>query len=476
MRGRFSLIAVFRSAAAIGLAGAALSSMPPMPYPETSSPEMDDTDAALRHDANIRAEKLAGAAPGPYEQDTERMQKRLDDRFAAAPPHPFYDRAIVINPGRVDAMAAMGPTTKAATGAFLSSAGYPGLPEDALSQLNSRLQWQTVTPLGNYAPALNPAALSLPDERICVIVPALPYALPGAAVPGLGLRESMEFYNRHEDWHCLDGFYDARDIARHGRRLDWKDMKSLLNEPEILHAISLAWRKEALADVGALGDMIRDGARPGVIGPVSNWRLDRAAEDIQHCSTPALRALEAGIVNMGLDAFRRLGDQEAAQFYYMVVEERGLSSAEAVRAFIIHSHGTAEEKAALEREAKTSAPIARGIAMAANLAPDRSLPDGRLQDTNLPPAARQLADWDAQGLILEKAFAASRRITPETMLSAYNTLQGELRRDIENDPHDLLPAEKALKLRAAFLSSVNTTRFATENKRRGVDLLSAPRP
>lgn len=462
-------------AAAAGCDGSR-KAVPPAPCPVAD----DAVNAALRQEARENARALADANPGPYAADVKALQAELDG-YLARNGSPFYDRIIVIDPGRIDALTALGVPRDEALEGFLADSGYAGISGGNLGELSRNLQFRSKAKLGGLK-AINPRSVNIPDDRVCIILPAQEYAAlayPQIPVPGLDLPATIRFFNKHEGWHCKDGTYDIRKATGPGTDIDWLNLQESLARPQDWAAIALLYKKESLADVGALGDMVREGGAPDVVADVAALRAWLGARgDIQHVSTPAAEALADDIRVLGPAAFRAMDDREAERNYVAETESGGLSSAEAAGAFLKYRYGTDADRIQLEIGA--SAEARRGVDLLKTCAA-AAPPAGDAPETALRAALASRGPDETRRLLEDTAFREGGKITPATLLHAYNTLQAGLKDAIRARPSGVLYPVQAMQLRAVFQAVIASEDFAAASRSRGAALppaaaCAAPKP
>src|SRR5690606_12810080 len=113
------------------------------------------------------------------------------------------------------------------------------------------------------------------------------------------LATALEFFNRHEAWYCKDAVNDPAQA---------EEVKTLVEteggDPDTdprMEALRL--RREALTDMGALGDMIRAGREPGIISTIIRRREGGPEAAYGHSTAPALAAMEKALSGGGLPVF-----------------------------------------------------------------------------------------------------------------------------------------------------------------------------
>ena len=166
----------------------------------------------------------------------------------------------------------------------------------------------------------------------------------------------------------------------------------------------MKYKSELLADVGAVGDMIRDGHGLEVLDAVEKWRALRAAEDETHGSTPALWALRRHIQRTGIDEFRRMDDGAAERLYEHIVENNNwLGTPGAYRQYLLVTNGVGsvekDTRAAAEKgdaQAK-NVMLAYGMHKWSQIMNRTAIPRPETPETHLASL------WDAEAALRERA-------------------------------------------------------------------------
>jgi len=390
--------------------------------------------------------------------------------------------AIYLDPAKFDAAMALGFEETAAIGRVLKRQGLtldPELWDDKISLMvlagttmekhESRFGINIYT---HGAVAVRDIGATTPTN---VIIPSPDHAIM-SPVPGFSRKEDSDFTNRHEGWHAKDKKYTLKGMVLPD---DVQDqiasfkIDALADNADVRAAYVSRHRDEILADVGALGDMIRSGKDPKVIDHVSAWRKSDPDDD-RHMSVQALDGLKIEMRKMGLGNFRKLNDRAAKQFYYDVVEQYGIDEA-ALKAAAEYERAEYDDdkRAAMLEEAKVNPAVAKGLAFAGlvGAAAQREAYDGN----PLKPGEEQIKDalskWDAMQALQEQAIKDSGRITPVTMVKAHAALTDGLKAAMEEDPDNHLIDLKMSKLKSTFLETVPQLDYVEANKRFGVDIV-----
>jgi hypothetical protein len=318
-----------------------------------------------------------------------------------------------------------------------------------------------------------PAALGPVDRKKvspCVLIPTSDFALQGR-VPQLTIEEDREYTNRHESWHCMDYSYNFR--AFRDKDLDAVDEETIaeaVKNKKQLKIFSIKYNREAFADVAALGDMVRAGHGMDVIDRVIEWR-SRETEGLQHRSMPVLEALKKDINAVGLREFRAMTDEQARGIYYTVMSEQGMT-AKNLQVALKYAHADGRHKAAFDRAAQKNPEVAHGIIFSRVLYPSVDADDPA--DAPETPAEKALADsvaaWPALEMLKDQAFRDNSKITPGTLIRAYETLLDALGAQMKQNPADPLTDLRMTKLQQVFIDSLTTIDYVAANAEFGVDI------
>ena len=300
--------------------------------------------------------------------------------------------------------------------------------------------------------------------KVSVIVPNSNHADP-SPVPGFSRKDNVDFFNRHETWHVKDSWYD---MARFSPKAlagaqEWNAV-TLSTNAEAREAYSTQMRKEALGDVGALGDMIRESAKTTAM--ISNVISYRQADpfDVLHLSSPVLEGLKSEIDKMGVEKFRKLDEKKTREFYHDVVEKYGISAKALKQAADCEVSGDDGMRAKL---ASSSDPDAKKAAQLLKL--KNADPAAEDSDIPLTPAQEktkaELDRYNPARALENRAFADGGRITPETLIGAYGKLKEELRQKAIKFPDNELYPLEMTKLQQTFVEMVRTTDYVAMNRR-----------
>lgn len=427
----------------------------------------------LLQEARENFDSIAGAAETPYSRNLREMQVKLNAYLRQDPS--FYSRAIVFDRAKMDAAMAIGFGEIDAVKRVLAREGLR-LGEDASDNLDAiRIAGKAVDLVDSRfgLRMYTQNATSLSDvgqtDPAYVIVPEPDHA-QGTAVKGLTPQENTDFTNRHETWHAKDSRYSLKGLPPEtvGYSSDYH-AKEMSEDPELRQAFVTRFRKEALADTGALGDMIRDGGDFSTLEKVSTWRTT-APDDSIHFSPAVLSGLKAEIEAVGLDRFRGFTDREAKAFYYNVVEKYGISE-KSIEAAAHYDMAAEKDRAAIEDAAAKDPEIRKGLAFRAAISVKKPEEGPNILSEAEAPLKAQLDAWKAEKILQDRAFALDGRVTPASLIRAYGALETELHDKMKSDAgNSRLYDLQMSKLQTTFIEGVQGTDYVEVNRQRGVKI------
>lgn len=411
-------------------------------------------------------EDIAGAETG-YTAELEILSAQLTARLKGANGG-VHDRVLFVDPAKLDAALSLGFAPGYAVALQLAEVPLPAEQLDLAGEKSvvphtSRFGVETYT----QAPTAI-TNLKNPKAQACIVVPSSEHALD-INIPGLSRQEQVNFTNRHESWHCLDCRYNLRHLDPAAVAAVRKGtLAQHLKNPVALEIFTVLYKKEALADAGAVGDMIRkENARLSLIDRISDWRASDP-QDLQHLSVPVLRGLREKINEIGLENFRKLSDAEAERIYMEVTDSHGMTR-QSLETILRVAVAKPADRAGLAARAQRSEDGLKALEMLGYmLSPAANVPSQPPPD---PRVATQLNGWDPHRLLDDEAFRQSRKITPETIIRAYAKLQEDLRGKMKAEPSNPLYPAQATKLQQAFLVHARALDFVAVNAERGVDIV-----
>ncbi len=346
------------------------------------------------------------------------------------------------------------------------------------------------TPMGTTSYTQVPVAYSInynPEPKVCVIVPETADTDP-ERIKEFTRVENQVFTNSHEAWHCRDDKYTEQlrkiNVGKHTAVDYSSDIRDLPDHAGVRETYSLLHKKECLADVGTLGDMIREGKDPKIINDVARWR-NHMSWEVKHFTTPVIEGLKQKIDEMGVENFRKLSEKDAQKLYYEVTDKYALDGND-IKNINTYEAGGALTRAFYKASTFVDGDFDRAMQFRARHLSEWTKayeedkmknPPANSYSVNAPkPAAQQKAEtalvqWDAAKALKDKAFATDHKITPATLVRAYGDMQDELCAKTRSDPaNTVMYEEQMTRLKVALLGNMQSMDYVTENKRRGVTL------
>lgn len=430
-------------------------------------------DTLLRQARRDFVTDTAAFSPSAYSRELRTLQDHVT-AFLKKNDGRIRDRAIVIDPRRFAEGLALGLGPRLTALVLLGAQDGPG------GNLIGTAVYMGATyeipkyGIETYSPS--PAALGPADRKKaspCVLIPTSDFALQGR-VPQLTVEEDREYTNRHESWHCMDygrhlRVFSDRDISA----VDEETLAASVKNKTHLRIFAIKYNKEAFADVAALGDMVRAGHGMDIIDKIIEWRSART-QDLGHRSMPVLEALKKDINAIGLENFRAMTDEHAHSVYYTVMEEHGMT-AKNLEVALKYAHAGGKHKAKFDRAAQRNPEVANGIVFSQYLYPTEETEDApEAPETEAEKAlADSVAAWPALDILKGQAFRDSGKITPGTLIRAYETLLDGMRVQMKENPADPLPDLRMTKLQQVFIDSLTTIDYVAANDAVGVDIVKA---
>jgi len=449
--------------------------------PQTSAQEQDslrriEVRRILLAEARSRYKELMPMAETGYSQELDSLETHLR-QYLKARDTSRHNTIVVLDPTHTDVAIALGiPLPAAVMADIYKDAPERVLPFDVIMRAADHMADPYVSGVGISTYTQTPSAYpNKADEaaRPCLIVPMSDHAVP-FSIPGMTYRQKTEFGNTHEGWHCLDSRYSLSDAQYTALdTLEIRDFKALATSPVGISAVSQLNGAETLADVAALGDMVRQGHGTAVIDAAINWRKANMPNDYVHYSVPALNALKEHIDSVGLDTFRKTSHDTARALYLDITDKERLTATRLTTA-LAYQNGSVENRAALIEAAKTDTETAKALAFARNMTPDPMLDLINSITTAMRPIdvnmGAKLREWDVIGTLEKKAIEQGGMITPETITRAYGAVQDSLRTDMLNGGNEYENREKMVFTRALFTRYVQMIDYVDANERHGVDI------
>lgn len=387
----------------------------------------------------------------------------------------LHDRAVVLDPARFDAGSALGLPSVALIQLMLGEQGVEMEPARARAVAGNMSAYYKFA--FGLVKTQNPGAflnMTGASGEACVIVPSSGHALP-FSIPGMTLQQKIAFVNLHESWHCLDSRYPMHGFNEDAMDREMKKPNAARNNATVREYIALRYNKEALADVGGVGDLIRSGkADLTAFDSIAGWR-SKLVGDFIHFSPPALAELKTRIVKMGLPAFRALGDTAAQALYLSVMDAKEMTGSVVGYTVMLEDAKTASQRRALNILAGGDPDFARArefrrfyvaAERAARHAPRRDAPLTAQEKEGMA----KIRAWNASAMLQERAFALYGKITPQTIIGAYGALQTALMDGIGKQPDNAVLPVLMTKLQQTYLNDVRRIDYVAANARYGVDI------
>ncbi|MEZ0226462.1 MAG: hypothetical protein ACAH83_18040 [Alphaproteobacteria bacterium] len=420
-----------------------------------------------RHDID----RLEAVSETGYSRDLQALGSRLTGNLKDSH-STVHNKVVFVPPEKLDVALSLGFAPDAAVETLLSREKIR-IPDKSLKEAGSKATSHYISKFGADTYTQEPTAitnLKNANPEACVVIPSSEHAVI-VDIKGLSRQEQVDFTNRHESWHCLDSKYNLRHLdPKKVEAIKGGTLAAHVNNRTALEIYATVYRKEALADVGAIGDMIRAGKGLDVLDKVSDWRTSDKL-DLQHFSAPVLAGLKQKINEMGVEKFRKLSDDDAQKLYFDVTDTVGMT-AKSLQTFIRFSSANKEDRPAYAERMKTDDDVARAMLLASYLLQPAPA-EGK--QAGLGPAdqalAKKLKAWDADKLLDDKAFEISKKITPETIIKAYNAMREDLHRKMQEEPNNQLYPLQATKLQQAFLTHARELDYVDANASRGVDIV-----
>jgi len=430
--------------------------------------------AALQDSARSKFTDLLRATdPAGYGARLTQLEERLNGYLkSSGSDNKRHNSVVVLNPAEID----LNVILDGDLGEMIRTrvaARHGQVHDDRLAFITPLLKDTMVTAGGTGTFTQAPmASMQKPDAEpaTCVIIPAPEHDKP-YAIPGLSARQMEDYLNLHEGWHCLDGIYGATDDEKKAlnESRNLRDVQASLPAQRALASINL---QEGLADVAAAGDMIRAGASPAILRHIIAWRAGPTEMDTEHNTVAVLQALEKHIHAVGLDTFRKTGDDAARQLYFKLTDGNGLTQPRlqaALGNLLDNTLGSGARPADAsplqayynQRMGEVSAMIDRGGWTPAPA--DAAQKGARIR--------KGIGTWDARQTLEREALRQHGEITVESLVYAYGRLKQGLQRGIEAGQNAEVKHEQLSRLRIELvLMATDAYDFTAANSRHGVTL------
>lgn len=426
----------------------------------------------LLEDARGDLDSLEATSQTGYSRDLEQLQGKVTGDLKAAH-STVHNRAVFLDPEKLDVALSLGFAPEFAVSQLLAEQKVH-IPDNQLKMASNKAATYYESKFGIRTYTQDPTAVTnLKDPRpeACVVIPSSERALE-VDIKGLSRADQVLFTNTHESFHCLDSKYNLRHLdPRKVEAVKKGTLVSQVNDRTALEIFATVYRKESFADAGAAGEMIRSGKGLDLIDKLASWRAEDT-KDLQHLSSPVLKGLKDRIQEMGLDNFRKLSGPEAQKLYFEVTDAYGMT-AKSLQNAIRFSTASGTEKQSYVARAQSDPDVAKALVMMTYLVqPHPAHPAAALSSAD-QALAGTLKAWDADKLLDDKAFEMGRKITPATIIRAYNAMQEDLHGKMKAAPDNQLYPLQAIKLQQAFLTHARELDYVGVNAARGVDIVKA---
>lgn len=323
-------------------------------------------------------------------------------------------------------------------------------------------------PIDNTKPHYNRySAVSMNGSNLPYVIQASEYNT-SRMVASFHYDLRKRYADKHEQYHYLDDEF----VSPTGKSLPRPDSRLLLEDPAYrLHAMRTQW-SEGFADIGAVGDLIREGESLDVIDTVLEQR--GVSADLGHYTSPMLMHFKESIEDMGIEAFRSLDQQQAVDLYKTTVRLSRITEEE-IKLAAYHDLAMRGHPSDIEK--------LNTIVQSGEYPPHKILdaqPYARLlnkghktSDTeNTAPLQQQPSDekdiaLEKRLLLIDRAFQDSGVLTPETLSKSFITVINELR---ESDNPQAV--QEITQIKSAYETSYNIP-YIAENHARGVDIFKS---
>lgn len=299
-----------------------------------------------------------------------------------------------------------------------------------------------------------------PGQLFCMVSPAFG-DFASLSIPALGHERSVQFFNRHEFWHCGEEV-DAPQVDP--RVMSGRGLPLHLYQYSV--DIMLA---ETRADLGAVSDMIvYDGEDTTIIAPIAAWRAEQLknpqGHDINHYSGMALFALGREIDAMGLAAWRALPDAARTAALTRITNSETMDT-RALRDYLLATKGkyilpdvAADSRLdGLRGRARERMNAARHLAVYRAASGAGTEEPAPIELNEQQRAA--LTRWNAMAELERTATAGGRALDLASLRAARVEILDRLRAGIAARPADALGGARIIKLDQAYRALL-AARFA----------------
>ena len=386
----------------------------------------------------------------------------------------YHSRILAADPAKFDSALALGIQDKDSTVALLKDMGITTADKKTIDLLADGLANVSLTELnGSAFFATNPRIVALNDKKgdACIIIPATLYA-GNFANNVLERSIFVDLINHHEAWHCLDSLHkDKLNAFFKGYDDEVSRMRddAVLNTAKGLEYLSIGLRIESFADMGAVGDMIREGHPLDIIDKVIANRASFNQVNPLHTSTPFQLALKAEITEMGVDTFKTLDTKTLTALYYGILDKHALSGNE-MGIWVRYASSNGAEKLKMEARAEKDPKLKKVFDYGLNfLEPSKLTAQVSLYTpAQLDGFRKTVEDYNVGAVLLDTAYAKHKIITPKTLIHAHEELQDQMRTAMREDPYNPVYPALAGGLKKVLIDELSGLNFVEANRHYGV--------
>ncbi len=421
---------------------------------------------ALMEDARAHFTPVTRGAETGYARTLDSLDRSITLKLDAAG-NKGLNAVALLDPARFDAALAIGFNPFNAVSKMLAEQEVH-VSGDYLLRITKHMASPSPFRFGPTTITQGPAAFPLTGGNstayACVIVPsadANPYL-----IPGLTYQQRLSFINRHESWHCLDTGHDnAPDTSM--------NVPDSVQRQIFYRNVALQTQREAMSDVAAVGDMIRqENAGLDLIDTVSAWRRGNAKDNI-HVSSPVLDGFKTMVEGYGVGVFREMTDAQATEVYQWAVQRYAHTEKSVQYIFEFRDLSRRDQ---MPYRGKHNADPEFQRAMTYLQIYDQKMADA--PDPNRPLSDSeqvtfsQLKQYDAMKLLQDKAFELDGKVTPATMVHAYGSLREGLLKQLRADPDNAIYVAEITKLQQVLILGVARTDYVQANLSHSVDIVA----
>lgn len=426
---------------------------------------------------------LAPLADTRYAQQLQGLETGVAD-YLSRYKYEAYDgrEPIVLNPDQFGTGRALGLDARTTVKKMLEQRGVDA-PKDVVSDLAGHMSSMYESKFGVFGSTQNAEVRDFESgsgKKYHVMVPSSDSIGPNR-VPGMPYTDNIDFINRHESWHMKDPWYNLSQFPK-----ETVDTASVGFSPPYLsadedtrEAYSMITRKEALADIAAVGDMMRERNANSykILNQVTAWRESNPGDDA-HITTPVLNGFKKEIERIGFGKFMQMSESDVQEFYHGVVEKYGLN-AQTVKYAADYENGSKEERRKLLADAGSDPEMKKALEFLKHKNADPVDPEQAPMTNSDEKVQKALDAYNPYKQLLDKAFEQGNKITPETLIRAHRDMADDLlakaneedarRKNLGQSPNPLYRLEIA-KLQRVFNDTVQYSDYVELNKQRGVTI------